>query len=101
MENMVTMNLADYDELKETINNQKKYIEELTRNRVEELKDIFQLDPSYNGAGIYIDATEVIKEIYGEEIEIKGVKHILAKERLTSQLYSVYKEVTEETEEEE
>ena len=101
MENMVTMNLEDYDELRETINNQKKYIEELTRNRVEELKSIFQLDPSYNGAGIYIDATDIIKEIYGEEIEIKGAKHTLAKERLTSQLYSVYKEVTEETEEEE
>ena len=101
MENVVTMNLADYDELKETINNQKKHIEQLTRDRVEELKAIFQLDPSYKGAGIYIDATDVIKEIYGEEIEIKGKKQILVKERLTSQLYSVYKEVTEETKEEE
>ena len=27
MENIVTMSLEDYDELKETINNQKKYIE--------------------------------------------------------------------------
>lgn len=101
MENMVTMNLEDYDELRETTNSQKKRIEQLTRDRVEELKAIFQLDPSYNGAGIYIDATDIIKEIYGEEIEIKGAKHILAKERLTSQLYSVYKEVTEETKEEE
>ena len=101
MENMVTMSLEDYDDLRETINTQKRYIEQLTRDRVEELKRIFKLDPSYSSVGIYIDATEVIKELYGEEIEIKGAKHILAKERLTSQLYSVYKEVTEETKEEE
>lgn len=99
MENRVTMNLDDYNELKETIYNQKKYIEELTRNRVEELKEIFQLDPSYSSVEIYIDATDVIKEIYGEEIEVKGIKYLLNTEKLTSHLYSVYKEVPEEIEE--
>ncbi len=99
MENIVTMSLEDYDELKETINNQKKYIEQLTRDRVEELKEIFQLDPSYRSVGIFIDATKVIKEIYGEEIIIKNSKYKLDKEKITLDIYGLYKEVKEETEE--
>ena len=99
MENIVTMSLKDYDELKETINNQKKYIEQLTRDRVEELKGIFKLVPSYSGVGIFIDATKVIKEIYGEEIIIKNSKYKLDKEKITLDIYGLYKEVKEETEE--
>ena len=99
MENMVTMRLEDYDELRETINNQKKYIEQLIKARAEELKGIFKLDPSYGSVGIYIDATEVIKEIYGEEIIIKNSKYELDKEKITSDIYGLYKEVKEETEE--
>lgn len=99
MENMVTMSLEDYDELKETINNQKKYIEELTRNRVEELKEIFQLDQSYGSVGIYVDATKVIKEIYGEEIIIRGVTHKMEESEIARDIYGVYKEVKEEVEE--
>jgi hypothetical protein len=99
MENIVTMSLEDYDKLKETINNQKKYIEQLTRDRVEELKGIFKLDPSYRSVGIFIDATKVIKEIYGEEIIIKNSKYELDKEKITLDIYGLYKEVKEETEE--
>ena len=99
MENMVTMSLEDYDELRETINNQKKYIEQLTRDRVEELKGIFKLDPSYSSIGIYIDATEVIKELYGEELTIKNDNYKMDREKVTTDIYSLYKEVKEETEE--
>lgn len=98
MENRVIMSLEDYNELKETINNQKKYIEQLTKDRVEELKEIFQLDLSYNSVGIFIDATKVIKEIYGEEIIIKNSKYKLDKEKITSDIYGLYKEVIEEGE---
>ena len=99
MENMVTMSLEDYDELRETINNQKKYIEQLTRDRVEELKGIFKLDPSYSSVGIYIDATEVIKELYGEELTIKNDNYKMDREKVTTDIYSLYKEVKEEIEE--
>lgn len=98
MENRVIMSLEDYNELKETINNQKKYIEQLTKDRVEELKEIFQLDLSYSSVGIFIDATKVIKEIYGEEIIIKNSKYKLDKEKITSDIYGLYKEVIEEGE---
>lgn len=99
MENMVTMSLEDYDELRETINNQKKYIEQLTKDRVEELKGIFKLDPSYSSVGIYIDATEVIKELYGEELTIKNDNYKMDREKVTTDIYSLYKEVKEEIEE--
>lgn len=99
MINKVELKLEDYDELRETINTQKKYIEQLTKNRVEELKEIFQLDLSYNSVGIYADATKVIKEIYGEEITIKNSKYELDREKITSDIYGVYKKVKEETEE--
>lgn len=101
MENMVTMRLEDYDKLRETINNQKKYIEQLTRDRAEELKGIFKLDPSYNSAGIYIDATEVIKELYGEELTIKNDNYKMDREKVTMDIYSLYKRVEEEIEESE
>ena len=99
MENMVTMSLEDYDELREIINNQKKYIEQLTRDRGEELKRIFKLDPSYGSVGIYIDATEVIKELYGEELTIKNDNYKMDREKVITNIYSLYKEVKEEIEE--
>lgn len=99
MENMVTMSLEDYDELRETINTQKRYIEQLTKDRVEELKGIFKLDPSYSSVGIYIDATEVIKELYGEELIIKNDNYKMDREKVTTDICSLYKEVKEEIEE--
>ena len=101
MENMVIMSLEDYDELRATINNQKRYIEQLTRDRVEELKGIFKLDPSYQSVGIYIDATEIIKELYGEELTIKNDNYKMDREKVTTNIYSLYKEVKEEIEESE
>lgn len=99
MESMVTMSLEDYDELRETINTQKRYIEQLTRDRVEELKGIFKLDPSYQSINLYIDATEVIKELYGEELTIKSDNYKMDREKVTTDIYSLYKEVKEEIEE--
>jgi len=98
MENMVTMSLEDYDELRETINTQKRYIEQLIKDRVEELKRIFKLDPYYRGVGIYIDATEVIKELYGEELTIKNDNYKMDREKVTADIYSLYKKVEEEGE---
>ena len=98
---MVIMSLEDYDELRATINNQKRYIEQLTRDRVEELKGIFKLDPSYQSVGIYIDATEIIKELYGEELTIKNDNYKMDREKVTTNIYSLYKEVKEEIEESE
>lgn len=99
MENRVTMSLEDYNEIIETINTQKRYIEQLARDRVEELKGIFRLDPYYIEVGIYIDATEIIKELYGEELTIKNVNYKMDKEKVIADIYSLYKKVKEETEE--
>lgn len=99
MENKVIMSLEDYNELRETINNQKKYIEQLTRDRVEELKGIFKLDPGYSNVGIYVDATAVIKELYGKELTIKNDNYKMAEEKVTTYIYSIYERVKEEIEE--
>lgn len=92
MENTVTLRLSDYDNLQKQINEQAKQIEEMAAVRITELKEIFQLDRSYDIITIYVDATKIIPELYGEQLKIKGITYKLDKAEITSQIYAVYKE---------
>lgn len=97
MENIVTMSLYDYDQMRDKNKYLKERIKEMEIERIEELKEIFKLKHSYSTTGVYIDATNIIKELYGEMVERPGEgDQILVKEKLTAEIYSVWKDKPEE-----
>ena len=95
MSSKVIMSLEEYDRLQHTIYKQEKEIEQMIRDREVEMKKIFKLEKSYAGVGVYVDATDIIKEIYGEEITIKESTYRLRDTDLTVEIYGAYLEIKE------
>ena len=99
MTSKVVMSLAEYNKLKDTIYTLNSEIDQMVRDRDKELKKAFQLLDSYGDIDIFIDAREIVKEIYGKEISFKGSKYKLNEGGLTKTMYGVYR--TTEAEEDE
>ena len=99
MTSKVVMSLAEYNKLKDTIYTLNSEIDQMVRDRETEMKEMFRLNKSYDSVDVFVDATGIIKEIYGEEISFKGSKYKLNEDGLTKTMYGVYR--TTEAEEDE
>ena len=99
MSGKVIMSLNEYNKLKDTIYTLNSEIDQMVRDREAEMKEVFQLEKSYGGFDVFVDATDIIKEIYGEEFFCKGSKYKLSEDGLTKAMYGVYRAT--ETEEDE
>lgn len=97
MNEMVQMELYNYDNLQRRIYELEQELKMKDEEMKTKLKKAFQLDNSYSYISLYIDAEEIVKELYSEELEIAGRKYTINKERdFECIIYSLWKEVEEE-----
>lgn len=96
MENVVTMDLEYYNDLNEKIRKLEDEIEKMKLDRIEELKDIIKLGSGYSNLSINLDLTEIIKELYGDEIDNGEYVYKLRDSEFKSRVYDVYELIREE-----
>jgi len=100
MNGTVTIEVDDYNTLLEERNQLIAQVKEMELKRVEELKAIFQLVPSYNSVELCIHAGGVVDELYGERVVFGETTYAKDPDKkLVTGIYQTYKEVKNEGEE--
>ena len=100
MDGTVTISVDDYNTLIEERFELKQQIVKMEEDREKELKELFVLRPSYRNAYIDIKPVEIIKELYGDKLEIDGAEYELNNtEDFNKTIFDAYKEIREEEEE--
>lgn len=100
MNGTVTIEVDDYNTLLEERNQLIAQVKEMELKRVEELKAIFQLVPSYNSVELCIHAGGVVDELYGERVVFGETTYAKDPDKkLVTGIYQIYKEVKNEGEE--
>ena len=100
MDGTVTISVDDYNTLIEERFELKQQIVKMEEDREKELKELFVLRPSYRNAYIDIKPGEIIKELYGETLDIDGAEYELnSNEDFNKTIFDAYKEIREEEEE--
>lgn len=97
MNGTVTIEVDDYNTLLEERNQLIAQVKEMELKRVEELKAIFQLVPSYNSVELCIHAGGVVDELYGERVVFGETTYAKDPDKkLVTGIYQTYKEVKNE-----
>lgn len=100
MNGTVTIEVDDYNTLLEERNQLIAQVKEMELKRVEELKAIFQLVPSYDSVELCIHAGGVVDELYGERVVFGETTYAKDPDKkLVTGIYQTYKEVKNEGEE--
>ena len=91
MINTVTIGLETYDELRDRIHELENEIKIVKEEHNKELKEIFKIREAYSSVGLTINYGKIIKEIYGEKIELDDESYILSKNKELSEIaYDVW-----------
>ena len=100
MNGTVTIEVDDYNTLLEERNQLIAQVKEMELKRVEELKAIFQLVPGYSSVELYIHASGIVDELYGERVVFGETAYAKDPDKkLVANIYQTYKEVKNEEEE--
>lgn len=95
--NNVNLDLERYDELQDRIRELELQLERKDEEHRNKLKESFQLDKNYSSISLYINAEAIVKELYGDEIDVVGKKYFMNKERdFECSIYSLWQEEEKE-----
>ena len=99
MNGTVTISVDDYNTLleeRELLINQMRAME---RNRIDELKQIFQLVPHYSTVELYVHAGKIVEELYGSQVTFGDKRFKKDPEaKILTKDYSAYEVIKDEEE---